>query len=159
MIASNFIRYPDALRFQRELFHNGYKNQPRIMRAMECIFKFTPDMPQWVKDAKRLAKQLVKHWKKAQVVLNFAAAAVAVKRVMATKYKLNMARDVDTDEPGVYILNLPMGWRFDDGGGFNPRDSSHVRGFDTIQELRDSIKNEVIQCSCDDCTSHAARTD
>jgi hypothetical protein len=71
MIASNFIRYPDALRFQRELFHNGYKNQPRIMRAMECIFKFAPDVPQWVKDAKRLAKQLVKHWKAAQIVLNF----------------------------------------------------------------------------------------
>jgi hypothetical protein len=79
MIASNFIRYPDALRFQRELFHNGYKNQPRIMRAMECIFKFVPDVPQWVKDAARKAKQLVKHWRAAQVVLNFAAAAIAVK--------------------------------------------------------------------------------
>jgi hypothetical protein len=79
MIAKNYIRFPDVLRFQRELFHNGYKNQPRIMRAMECIFKFVPDVPQWVKDAKRLAKQLVKHWKAAQIVLNFAAAAVTVK--------------------------------------------------------------------------------
>jgi hypothetical protein len=87
MIASNFIRFPDALRFQRELFHNGYKNQPRIMRAMECIFKFVPDVPQWVKDAKRLAKQLVKHWKAAQVVLNFAAAAVAVKVLPAGFYR------------------------------------------------------------------------
>ena len=71
MIANNYIRNPDALRFQRELFHNGYKNQPRIMRAMECIFKFTPEVPQWAKDAARKARQLVKHWKKAQVVLNF----------------------------------------------------------------------------------------
>jgi hypothetical protein len=72
MIARNFIRFPDALRFQRELFHNGYKNQPRIMRAMECIFKFMPDVPQWVKDAGRKAKQLVKHWRAGQIVLNFA---------------------------------------------------------------------------------------
>jgi hypothetical protein len=80
MIAKNYIRFPDMLRFQRELFHNGYKNQPRIMRAIECIFSFAPTMPQWVKDAKRLAKQLVKHWKTAQVVLNFAADMVRQSR-------------------------------------------------------------------------------
>ena len=74
---------------------------------------------------------------------------------MATKYKLNVERDVDTDEPGVYILNLPRGWRFDDGGGFNPRDASHVRGFDTMRDLRDAIKNEVVPCSCDDCKTVA----
>jgi hypothetical protein len=67
------------------------------------------------------------------------------------KYKLNKARDVDTDEPGVYILNLPAGFRFDDGGGFNPNDSLHVQGFDSMRELKDTIKNEVIECHCNEC--------
>ncbi len=67
------------------------------------------------------------------------------------KYKLDVKRDVDTDEPGVFILNLPKGWRFDDGGGFNPNDSSHVQGFDSMKELRAAIKYEVVQCQCNDC--------
>jgi hypothetical protein len=71
MIANNYIRHPETLRFQRELFHNGYKNQPRIMRAMECIFKFAPDIPGWVKEAARKARLLVKAWTAAQIVLNF----------------------------------------------------------------------------------------
>jgi hypothetical protein len=61
------------------------------------------------------------------------------------KYKLNVARDVDTDEPGSYILNLPRGFRFDD-------DMVHVRGYDTMRELREAVKNEVIQCNCKGCT-------
>jgi hypothetical protein len=60
------------------------------------------------------------------------------------KYKLNVARDVDTDEPDSYILNLPRGFRFDD-------DLVHVRGFDTMRELRDAVKNEVIDCNCAGC--------
>lgn len=72
MIASNYIKNPEALRFQRELFHNGYKNQPRLMRAIECIFNWTPTVPQWWKDAKAAAKRLVKHWKTLQVeILDF----------------------------------------------------------------------------------------
>lgn len=60
------------------------------------------------------------------------------------KYKLDVARDVDTDEPGSYILNLPNGFRFDD-------DLVHVRGFDTMRELRDAVKNDVIPCNCKGC--------
>ena len=63
MIASNFIRHPDALRFQRELFHNGYKNSPRIMRLMECVFKFARDVPGWVKEAARKAGQILINFK------------------------------------------------------------------------------------------------
>ena len=60
------------------------------------------------------------------------------------KYKLNVQRDVDTDEPGSYILNLPNGFRFDD-------DLVHVRGFDTMRELRDAVKTNVIFCDCKGC--------
>lgn len=60
------------------------------------------------------------------------------------KYKLNVTRDVDTDEPDTYILNLPFGFRFDD-------DMVHTRGYDTMAELRKAAKNEVIVCNCKEC--------
>ena len=60
-----------------------------------------------------------------------------------TKYILDKQRDVDADDDG-YILNLPYGFRFND-------DVVHVRGFDTMAELRWSAKHEVIQCGCADC--------
>ena len=65
------------------------------------------------------------------------------------KYKLNVARDVDTDEPGSYILNLPSGWRFDEHS--SPNDRSHVRGYDSMKELRIDIKHSVIPCDCSGC--------
>ena len=65
------------------------------------------------------------------------------------KYKLNAAQDVDTDEPGVYILNLPRGWRLDEPVfGDN---ASHVMGFDTMKELRDYVKHSVVPCGCSSC--------
>lgn len=77
MIARNYIRYPEALRFQREMFSNGYHNSPRIMRLMECIFDFAATVPAWVKEAAARAKDLVKKWKAAQVLMNFKAPADA----------------------------------------------------------------------------------
>jgi len=65
------------------------------------------------------------------------------------KYKLNVKRDVDTDEPDVYILNLPKGWRFDEDS--REDDRSHVRGYDTMKELREDIKYNVIPCDCGSC--------
>jgi hypothetical protein len=65
------------------------------------------------------------------------------------KYKLDVACDVDTDEPDVYILNLPKGWRFDEVS--SPEDRSHVRGYDTMRELRNDIKHSVIPCDCLHC--------
>lgn len=59
------------------------------------------------------------------------------------KYKLDVVRDVDADEDG-YILNLPNGFRFDD-------DLVHVRGFDTMKELRAAVKTDVIPCNCSGC--------
>jgi hypothetical protein len=64
-------------------------------------------------------------------------------------YKLNVARDVDADEPSVYILNLPKGWRFDEAS--SPNDRSHVRGYDSMRELRQDIKLSVIPCDCSGC--------
>ena len=71
MIAKNYLKHPEALRFQRELFHNGFKNSPRIMRLMECVFNFAPATPQWAKDLARKARNMVKSWKAAQIVVNF----------------------------------------------------------------------------------------
>jgi len=65
------------------------------------------------------------------------------------KYTLNVSRDVDRDEPGVYILNLPRGFRFDEHSAKNDR--SHVRGYDTMKDLRVDVKNSVIPCDCSGC--------
>lgn len=67
------------------------------------------------------------------------------------KYKLNVAVDVDvagewTDQPD-YILNLPYGFRFAD-------DLVHVRGYDSMKELKASAKADVIPCDCVDCVAN-----
>ena len=62
---------------------------------------------------------------------------------MTNKYKLDVKRDVDVEDDG-YILNLPRGWRFDD-------DMVHTRGYDTMRELRQAVKTDVIPCACSDC--------
>lgn len=70
--------------------------------------------------------------------------SAAIKPLTGKKYKLDVARDVDTDEPENFILNLPNGFRFVD-------DLVHVRGFDSMQELRKVARQEVIQCCCAQC--------
>jgi hypothetical protein len=65
------------------------------------------------------------------------------------KYKLNVAQDVDTDEPDVYILNLPKGWRFDEAS--SPDDRVHAKGFDSMKELRAEVKFSVVPCNCSGC--------
>lgn len=65
------------------------------------------------------------------------------------RYKLDVKRDVDADEDR-YILNLPYGFRFDD-------DIVHVRGYDTMKELRQAVKIEVIPCDCDECVTALAK--
>ena len=64
-------------------------------------------------------------------------------------YKLDVKRDVDADEDG-YILNLPYGFRFED-------DIVHVRGYDTMKELRQAVKIEVIPCDCAKCLTELAK--
>lgn len=63
------------------------------------------------------------------------------------KYKLDIARDVDPDGDLGFILNLPYGFRFYD-------DIVHVKGYDTMAELRRSAKIEVIPCDCEECLAN-----
>jgi hypothetical protein len=65
MIAKNYIKHPEALRFQCEMFSNGYHNSPRIMRLMECVFDWKSTVPQWWKNLKAAEKILIDGWKKA----------------------------------------------------------------------------------------------
>jgi hypothetical protein len=60
------------------------------------------------------------------------------------KYKLDVENDVDDDGGEGFVLNLRYGFRFSD-------DIVHVRGYDTMKELRESVKNDVIPCDCEDC--------
>jgi hypothetical protein len=61
-----------------------------------------------------------------------------------TKYKFDRA-DVDVFEDNDILLTLPYGYRFSD-------DLVHVRGYDTIAEIKQSIKRgDVIPCDCDAC--------
>ena len=62
------------------------------------------------------------------------------------KYKLNISNDVDADGDG-YMLWLPFGFRFSD-------DLVHVRCFDTIAEIKQAAKNDVISCDCEDCNTN-----
>ena len=67
------------------------------------------------------------------------------------KYKLDVKRDVDPDGDDGFILCLPYGWRFYD-------DLVHVRGYDTMKELRDDVRSGwiIIPCDCDECTQAIA---
>ena len=59
-------------------------------------------------------------------------------------YKLNINSDVDPDGDTGFILNLPHGFRFYD-------DLVHTRGYDTMKELKQAAKHDVIECDCKDC--------
>jgi hypothetical protein len=60
------------------------------------------------------------------------------------KYKLDLQRDVDSDGGDGYMLYLPAGYRFYD-------DLVHVRGFDTLKEVRAAARHDVVPCDCWDC--------
>lgn len=60
------------------------------------------------------------------------------------KYKLNIKRDVDGTGDGDWLLWLPFGFRFSD-------DLVHVRGYDTLAEIRQASKRDVVECDCADC--------
>lgn len=86
MIARNFIKYPEALRFQREMFSNGYHNSPRIMRLVECIFDWTPTAPDWWTAAKAKARALAKAVKKS--IADFFKSTEARASVAVFKFQL-----------------------------------------------------------------------
>jgi len=63
------------------------------------------------------------------------------------KFKLDVARDVDTDEPGVFIMNLPGGWKFN----HDLFDLCHTYAYDSMKELRADLKHSVEPCDCAEC--------
>jgi hypothetical protein len=70
------------------------------------------------------------------------------------KYKLNVQRDVDTDEPDVYILNLPAGFKF----SHDPMDICHTWAYDSMAELKADIKaGWITSCNCAECKRMAAK--
>lgn len=88
MIASNYIKHPEALRFQCEMFSNGYHNSPRIMRLMQVIFSQLQDTPQWFKDAQARTRAFIKHLKKGVMELNFKSVAETVSAAATTKRRV-----------------------------------------------------------------------
>lgn len=66
-------------------------------------------------------------------------------------YKLNIKRDVDVHggnflDSTDYILNTPSGYRIND------IDLVHVRGFDSMEEIKAFVKDGgVIPCNCQEC--------
>ena len=70
------------------------------------------------------------------------------------KYKLNIKRDVDiagawTDYPD-YMLNLPYGYRFSD-------DLVHVRGYDSMAELKAAALRDIVACNCQECAENKGK--
>lgn len=57
------------------------------------------------------------------------------------------SRSVDTDPGGTLFLWLNYGYAFD------AREKSHCRGFDTWEELIESLEY-VEECSCESCSEH-----
>lgn len=102
MIAKNYLKFPEALRFQCEMFHRSYKNSPRTMRLMECIFSFAASVPSWVREAKLRASALVKKWKAMQDVLPFGLGLTRSKPIKEWTEKMQM------ELPNVAHLDLPM---------------------------------------------------
>ena len=71
-------------------------------------------------------------------------------------YKLNIKRDVEitpcwNDDGNEYFLWLPFGYRFSD-------DLVHCRGYDTLAEVKQSAKNDVIECDCAECAQYKRGT-
>jgi hypothetical protein len=71
-------------------------------------------------------------------------------------YKLNIKRDLDItplsyDEGNEYFLWLPFGYRFSD-------DLVHCRGYDTLADVKKSVKTDVIECDCMECSKHTRGT-
>lgn len=69
-------------------------------------------------------------------------------------YKLNIKRDVDIASnfwgtQTNYILNTPSGFRIND------IDLVHVRGFDSMAEIKAFVKDGgVISCNCKECVGN-----
>jgi len=67
-ICKSYIKNPDALRLQKELFARTFgKHYTILSRLMQCVCQIRNETPQWFKDAHERALQLVKFWESCQV--------------------------------------------------------------------------------------------
>lgn len=67
-ICKSYIKNPDALRFQKELFARTFgKHFTILSRLTQCVCQIRNETPQWFKDAHERALQLVKFWESCQV--------------------------------------------------------------------------------------------
>lgn len=72
-ICKSYIKNPDSLRFQKELFARTFGRHYTVLsRLMQCICQIKDTAPQWVIEAKAKAAELVTFWKTKQVeILDF----------------------------------------------------------------------------------------
>jgi hypothetical protein len=69
---------------------------------------------------------------------------------MKPEYKLNIKNDLCINKDfqfyltPLYILKLPKGFRFYD-------EIIHIRGYDSMVELKKSAKRDVVPCNCNEC--------
>lgn len=72
-ICKSYIRNPDALRFQKELFAQTFGRHYTVLsRLMQCVCQITETAPAWWVEMREKAARLVKHWKGLQVeILDF----------------------------------------------------------------------------------------
>jgi len=76
-ICKSYIKNPDALRFQKELFARTFgKHYSVLSRLTHCICQVLDAVPAWVKEMKERAARLVKHWKGQQLTLSFPANSI-----------------------------------------------------------------------------------
>lgn len=72
-ICKSYIKNPDALRFQKELFARTFgKHYSVLSRLLQCVCQIKETAPAWWTAMAKKAADLVKHWKAAQVsILDF----------------------------------------------------------------------------------------
>jgi hypothetical protein len=79
-----------------------------------------------------------------------------MKMQIPKKYqKMATADSIDVDMDGSLTLWLNYGFAFD--ADENPNVATHVRTFDTFEELVDSLKYVEI-CPCSDCVTYKGKT-
>lgn len=67
-ICKSYIKNPDALRFQKELFARTFgKHYTILSRLTQCLCQIKEAAPRWVIEARKQAAALVKFWKSCQV--------------------------------------------------------------------------------------------
>lgn len=72
-ICKSYVRNPEALKLQKELFARTFgKHYTILSRLVQCVCQVKETAPAWFVAMKEKAARLVKHWKTLQVeILDF----------------------------------------------------------------------------------------